>query len=236
MNHSDAPNVARIIAEVRKQKRTALLEPEAKMICQAYDLPVTEFEVAISKKHAVDLANRLTYPVVMKIVSPDIVHKTEAGGVLLNLNSIGEVESGYELIISNAKAFQKNVRIVGVLIQHMAVKGLEVIVGGLRDAQFGAVVMFGLGGIFTEVLEDVTFAVTPVSDWNAQEMIRNIRGTPVLRGFRGQTPVNEEAISRMICAVSKMMDDNPSIEQLDLNPIMAYEDGCSIVDARIILA
>jgi acetyl-CoA synthetase (ADP-forming) len=229
-------NVAdRIIKEAEKQQRSALLEPEAKTICRAYGLPLLPFEVATNKKQAVDFAEKLGYPVVLKIVSPDIMHKTEAGGVLLDLNSTTEVEEGYERLLSNAKMFKRDARIVGVLIQHMAAKGLEVIVGGLRDSQFGAVVMFGLGGIFTEVLEDVTFGITPVSNWDAREMIRCVRANRILTGFRGQPPVDEGVIATIICGVSTMMDENPSIGQLDLNPVMVGEHECSIVDARIVL-
>jgi len=229
-------NVAdRIIKETEEQQRSALLEPEAKAICRAYELPLPPFEVAANKKQAVDFAEKLSYPVVLKIVSPDIMHKTEAGGVLLDLNSTAEVEEGYERLLSNAKMFKKDARIVGVLIQHMVAKGLEVIVGGLRDPQFGAVVMFGLGGIFTEVLEDVTFGITPVNEWDARGMIRCIRAHRTLTGFRGQPPADEGAIARIICGVSKMMDENPSIGQLDLNPVMVCEHECSIVDARIVL-
>lgn len=225
----------RIVAEAKEQQRTALLEPEAKMICRAYGLPLPKFEVATSKRQAVGFAKKLKYPVALKIVSADILHKTEAGGILLNLNSTVEVEEAYERVILNAKEFKKNARIAGVLVQHMAPAGLEVIVGGLRDSQFGAVVMFGLGGIFTEVLEDVAFGITPISHRDAREMMRNIRGRAVLTGFRGQPAVDESAIARIICGVSRMMDENIWIGQLDLNPVMAYEQGCSIVDARIVL-
>ena len=225
----------RIITKATEQRRTALLEPEAKMICRAHGLPLPRFEVATNRRQAVDFAKKLKYPVALKIVSADILHKTEAGGVLLNLNSAVEVEEGYERLISNARAFKKNARIAGVLVQHMAPAGLEVIVGGVRDLQFGAAVMFGLGGIFTEVLEDVTFGITPVSLLDAREMMRNIRGRAVLTGFRGQPAVDESAIARIICGVSKMMDENIWIRQLDLNPVMAYEHGCFIVDARIML-
>ena len=226
----------RIIAEAREQHRSVLLEPEAKMICQAYGLPLPRFGVATGKKQAVAFAKKLRYPVALKIVSADILHKTEAGGVLLNLNSKDEIEEGYEQLISNVKKFKKNARISGVLVQHMAPAGLEVIVGGLRDSQFGAVVMFGLGGIFTEVLEDVSFGITPVKHWDALEMMRNIRGRAVLAGFRGEPVVDKNAIAMIICGVSKIMDENRWIGQLDLNPVMAYKHGCSIVDARIVIA
>jgi acyl-CoA synthetase (NDP forming) len=230
-----SPSVERITAAARQQKRSALLEPEAKMICRAYNLPVPEFDVATDRRQALRMARKVGYPVVLKIVSQDILHKTEAGGVLVNLSSDTEVERGYDQIISNARTYKKEPRIDGVLVQHMAPKGLEVVVGGLRDKQFGAVVMFGLGGVFTEVLKDVTFCITPVAAWEAQEMIHGIKGYAALAGFRGQAAADQEAIASVICIVSNIMNENPMIGQLDLNPVMIYDQGSSVVDARIIL-
>ena len=171
----------------------------------------------------------------MKIVSPDILHKTEAGGVLLNLNTKEDVKKGFSRIVSNAKAFKKNARVDGVLVQHMAPSGLEVIVGGLRDPQFGPVVMFGLGGTFTEVLNDVTFGLAPIDNLDAREMIRGIRGYRALTGFREHPPVDQRAIASTVVQVSKIMDENQQIGQIDLNPVMVYNRGCSVVDARILL-
>jgi acyl-CoA synthetase (NDP forming) len=172
----------------------------------------------------------------MKIVSPDILHKTEAGGVLLDLNTRKEVENGFSRIVSNANAFKKTVRIDGILVEHMARAGLEVIVGGLRDLQFGPVVMFGLGGIFAEVLKDVTFGLAPVEKSEAHEMIRGIRAYRALTRFRDRLPVDEQAIASIVVQVSKIMNENQQIGQIDLNPVMAYSRGCSVVDARILLA
>jgi len=225
-----------IITHAREQSRPALLEPEAKTICKAYGLPVPEFKIATSASEAVKFAQILGFPVVMKIVSPDILHKTEAGGVLLNLHTRKAVEDGYSKLASNAKAFKRTARIVGILVECMAPTGLEIIVGGLRDDQFGPVVMFGLGGIFTEVLDDVTFGLAPIKRLDVREMIRGIRGYRALAGFRDQLPVDERAIESVIVQTSKIMNENQQIGQIDLNPVIAYSRGCSVVDARILLA
>ncbi|MGD0422920.1 MAG: acetate--CoA ligase family protein [Candidatus Bathyarchaeia archaeon] len=225
-----------IITKARAQNRTALLEPEAKSICRAYGLSVPKFKVATRLNQAVKFAEKIGFPVAMKIVSPDIIHKTEAGGVLLNIHTGNEVEKGFSKLVSNAKAFKKTVRVDGVLIEHMARAGLEVIVGGMRDDQFGPVVMFGLGGIFTEVLDDVSFGLAPIEKLDAREMIRGIRGYRALTGFRDQPPVDERAIASIVIQTSKIMNENQQIGQIDLNPVMAYRRGCSVVDARMLLA
>jgi succinyl-CoA synthetase beta subunit len=229
------PLVDRIIQHVTEEKRTALLEPEAKEICRAYGLPTPEFGVSTNAPEAAELAEKLAYPVVLKIASPDILHKTEAGGVLLSLKTKGEVESGFEQLISNAKSYKPNARIVGVFVQHMAENGVEVIVGGIRDSQFGATVLFGLGGIFVEVLKDAAFRVAPLTELDARDMIHEIRSYPVLEGVRGQAPADQEAINLILRGTSRILTENSTINQIDLNPVMAYAHGASIVDARMIL-
>ena len=228
--------VGRITTSALREGRTALLEPEAKAICQVYGLPVPAFQTATTQEQAAEFAEKVGFPIVLKIVSPDILHKTEAGGVLLNLNSTVDVENGYKSILSNAKAYKSDARLEGVLVQHMAPPGIEIIVGGLRDPQFGPVVMFGLGGIFTEVLKDVTFRLVPINEREAREMIREIRGYRVLAGLRGRPPADEKAVASTLVRVSEVMNENESIAQIDLNPVMVYSSGCSIVDARIILS
>jgi acyl-CoA synthetase (NDP forming) len=227
--------VERILETGRREHRKALLEPEAKEICRAYKMPTQDFYVARSATDAADLAEKITFPVVLKIVSPDILHKTEVGGVMLDVRSKREVRQGYNQIIDKVKAHNENARILGVLVQHMAPKGIEVIVGGVRDRQFGPTILFGLGGIFVEVLKDVTFRVAPLSRQDSREMIRGIRSYPILKGARGQPPADEEAIVHMLIGASRIMLEYSAIEQLDLNPVLVYESGASIVDARIIL-
>lgn len=227
--------VEHILQAARQERRKALLEPEAKEICRAYKMSTQDFYVAHSGAEAADLAEKITFPVVLKIVSPDILHKTEAGGVILDVRSKEEVQEGYKQIIDKVKAYDGNARILGVLVQHMAPKGIEVIVGGVRDSQFGPTILFGLGGIFVEVLKDVTFRVAPLSELDSREMIRGIRSYPILKGVRGQPPADEDAIMHTIRGASQIMLEQSAIEQLDLNPVMVYGSGASIVDARIIL-
>jgi acetyl-CoA synthetase (ADP-forming) len=228
--------VERILKAARQEQRKTLLEPEAKEICRAYNMPTQDFNVARSADEAADLAEKVTFPVVLKIVSPDILHKTEVGGVILDVRSRDEVQEGYEQIIEKVKAHDGTARILGVLVQHMAPKGIEVIVGGIRDSQFGPTILFGLGGIFVEVLKDVTFRVAPLSELDSRQMIRGIRSYPILNGARGQPPADEQAIMSIIRGASRIMMEQTAIGQLDLNPVLVYGNGASIVDARIILS
>jgi acetyl-CoA synthetase (ADP-forming) len=212
-----------------------LLEPEAKEICRAYGMPTPAFGVAHTTSEAAELANKVRFPVVLKIVSRDVLHKTEAGGVLLDVNSKEQVENGYDQIIDKVHAYNENAQISGVLVQHMAPKGVEVIVGGLRDSQFGPTVLFGLGGIFVEVLKDASFRVAPLSDLDTRQMIREIRAYSILQGVRGQPAADEEAITQILQATSKVMVENQTIQQMDLNPVIVYATGASVADVRIIL-
>ncbi len=230
------PIVQRILQTAAEENRKILLEPESKEICRAYNMPTPDFVVVTSVAEALTAAEKVRFPVVLKIVSQDIVHKTEAGAVLVGLSSTEEVEKGYKEITANALAYNKNARIRGVIVQHMAPKGVEVIVGGLHDIQFGPTVLFGLGGIFVEVLKDVSFRVAPMSELDSRDMIHEIHSHAVLKGIRGQPPADEEAIVRILQGVSQIMLDNSAVAQLDLNPVMVYGDGASIVDARVILA
>jgi acyl-CoA synthetase (NDP forming) len=227
--------VDRILQFVREQNRRVLLEPEAKELCRAYGMPTPAFGVAHNPSEAAELANEVQFPVVLKVVSQDILHKTEAGGVLLDLNSKEEVEEGYGQIVGKVRAYNEKARISGVLVQHMAPKGVEVIVGGLRDSQFGPTVLFGLGGIFVEVLKDASFRVAPLSDLDTRQMIREIRAYSILQGVRGQPAADEEAIIQILQATSNAMMDNQAIQQMDLNPVIVYATGASVVDVRIIL-
>lgn len=198
-------------------------------------MPTPAFGVARNPPEATDLADRVQFPVVLKVVSRDILHKTEAGGVLLDLNSRKQVEYGFSQIMAKVRAYNEKARIAGVLVQHMAPKGIEVIVGGLRDSQFGPTVLFGLGGIFVETLKDASFRVAPISEVDSQEMVEEIRGHSILQGVRGQPAADVEAIRGILQATSTIMMENQAIQQMDLNPIIVYPKGASIVDARILL-
>jgi len=225
----------KIIEKALSEGRLNLLEPEAKAICIDYGISTPDFAVAQSKEEALKSSQKLGYPIVLKIVSPDILHKTEAGGVIVGLNSPGEVEKGYIEVINNAKRYKVDAKINGVLVQKMAPKGTEVIVGGLKDPQFGQTLMFGLGGVFVEILKDVTFRIAPIERSDARSMITEIKSYPILKGYRGQQPVDEDAIVEVLLSASKLLMDLPQINQMDLNPIMAYSKGLSVVDARMLL-
>jgi acetate---CoA ligase (ADP-forming) subunit beta len=225
----------KIIIHARKEGRTVLLEPEAKTICTEYGISVNKFSVATNEKEAVAQADKIGYPIVLKIVSEDIIHKSDAGGVKVNLKTAAEVESAYKTIIENAKKYKADARIAGVLVQEMAPQGTEVIVGAIKDPQFGQTVMFGLGGIFVELLKDVNFRVAPLTELDAKDMITQLKSFPLLNGYRGSKPADIEALTTILCNVSKLIMDYPEIKELDLNPVMAYPQGSKTVDVRIIL-
>jgi len=224
-----------VFNQAKKEGRSYLLEPEAKMVCMEYGIPVTRFKVAGTPEEAVKFAEEIGYPVVLKIVSPDIIHKFDVGGVVLNLNSYNEVENAYEHILKNVKRHKPDAKIVGMLVQEMAPESTEVIVGATKDPQFGPALMFGLGGIFVEVLKDVTFRIAPINESDAREMITEVKAYPILRGYRGQPPADIDAIVNILLNTSKLVMDHQEIKELDLNPIMVYEKGAKTVDARIIL-
>ena len=227
--------VSEIISKVRGEGRKFLLEPEAKAICMEYGIPVTKFKVASSEDEAVKFAEEIGYPIVLKIVSPDVIHKFDVGGVILNLKSAEEVRKAYNQIIENVRKHKPNTRILGVTVQEMVPPSTEVIVGAIKDAQFGPTLMFGLGGIFVEVLKDVTFRIAPITEEEAKEMISEIKAYPILKGYRGNPPADIDSIAKILVNTSKLVIDHQEIKELDLNPIIVYESGAKTVDARIIL-
>ena len=226
---------AKIINQAKREARKALLETEAKTICIEYGNPVTKFNLAKNEKDAIRYADQIGYPIVLKIVSPDIIHKSDAGGVIVNLKNATEVADSYKKIIDNAKKFKTDVKIVGVLVQEMAPQSTEVIVGAIKDPQFGQTLMFGLGGIFVELLKDVTFRIAPIETDDAKEMITQLKAYPLLNGYRNTPLADINALTAILCNTSRLVIDNPEIKELDLNPVMAYQKGAKIVDARIIL-
>lgn len=228
-------NISQIFERASKEKRNYLLEPEAKTICAEYGIPVTKFSVAKNVEEAAQFAEETGYPVVLKIVSPDVIHKFDAGGVILNIKSSKEVKDAYNRILANVKKYKPDAKIVGVLVQEMAPPSTEVIVGATKDPQFGPALMFGFGGIFVEVLKDVAFRIAPITKLEAQEMITEVKAYPILRGYRGQPPADVNAIVEILLNTSKLVMDHPEIKELDLNPILVYEKGAITVDARIIL-
>ncbi len=226
---------ADVFAQARKERRKYLLEPEAKIVCMEYGIPVTRFKVALTQDEASKFADQIGYPVVLKIVSPDILHKWDLGGVILNLKNTTDVKNAYDKILENVKRHKPDAKIVGVLVQEMAPSSTEVIVGSIKDPQFGPALMFGLGGVFVEVLKDVTFRIAPITETDAREMMTEVKGYPILKGYRGQPPADIDAIVEILMNTSRLVIDHMEIKELDLNPIMVYENGAKTVDARIIL-
>jgi acetyl coenzyme A synthetase (ADP forming)-like protein len=228
--------VGEILEAVRDEGRTSLSAPEAKQVCDAYGISVPREGLATSPGEAVAIAEDIGFPVVLKIVSPDILHKTEAGGVLVGLATASDVTAGYETIVANAKAYDPDADITGVQVQQMLSEGTEVLIGAVTDPTFGPVVTFGIGGILVEVMRDVTFRLAPTSRTGALEMVDGIRAADVLRGVRGRAGVDRDALAATIEAVSQLVTDFPEITEADLNPVLAREDGAVAVDARFVVS
>lgn len=224
-----------IIAAARKEDRTSLTELESKQILKEVGINTTDIGLARSKEEAVAHSQELGYPVVLKIVSPDILHKTDVGGVKLSLNNKEDVGNAYDEIISAIKKHQPSAKIHGVSVQPMARPATEVIIGMSKDPQFGPVLMFGLGGILVEILKDISFRIVPLTGRDANEMIREIKGYPVLEGYRGQEPANIAVLEQMLLKVSEFVESRHEIKELDINPIFAYSDSALAIDARVIL-
>ena len=212
-----------------------MLETEAKTVCMEFGIPVTKFELAKNEADAVTFAKSIGFPVVLKIVSPEIIHKSDIGGVVVGIKNAREVTDAYEKILKNVEKNAPKARIEGVLIEEMAPSGTEVIVGSVKDLQFGPAIMFGLGGIFVEVLKDVTFRIAPITEDEAREMIGEVKAYPLLTGYRNTPPVDLEAITKILLDTSRLVMEHMEIKELDLNPIIVYEKGAKTVDARIIL-
>ena len=217
------------------KSQNLLTEVKSKELLKKAGIPVVETKLARSKKDAISISKQLGFPVVLKISSPDVIHKSDSGGVKLGLTNATQVGKAYNEIISSVKKAYPKAQIEGVSVQSMAPPGVEVIVGMSKDPQFGPVLMFGLGGILVEVLKDVSFRIVPVTSRDAREMIREIKGYPLLEGYRGQKPASIPALEKLVVKVSQFLEKNPQIKELDLNPIFAYSNKAVAIDARIIL-
>jgi len=224
-----------IIANAYDEGRKWLLEPEAKEICKSYNIPVPKYIIVHSEDDAIEAANKIGYPVVMKIISKDIIHKSDVGGVVVGIYNDDEVRRGYRNILKNIKNRLGRVSIEGFLVEEMARKSTEVIVGMTIDKQFGKIVMFGLGGIFVEVFKDVSFRMIPLEYDDAVNMIKEIKAYPILEGYRGTEPADINTLANIILNLSKIALDYDEIREIDLNPIFTYSNGALAVDARIIL-
>jgi acyl-CoA synthetase (NDP forming) len=224
-----------IIEKARSASRTLLNEIESKALLSEAKIPVVETKLATSKQEAIAISKKLGFPVALKIVSPEITHKSDVGGVKLGLKTARQVEAAYEEIQAAVKQKYPHAVIDGVSVQKMARPGTEVIIGMTKDPQFGPVLMFGLGGILVELLKDVSFRIVHLEKKDARDMIREIKGYPILEGFRGMEPVDVSVLEEILLKLSRFVDENPWIKELDLNPIFAYRDGAVAADARIIL-
>ena len=224
-----------LIDNARAAGGAALTAPEAELFCDEYDIPTPKQGLAKTSADAVKLAGRFGFPVVLKIVSNDILHKTEAGGVITGVASAAEVRRGFDELVKNAKRYRKNAAIQGIQVQQMLKGGHEVMVGAVTDPSFGKMIAFGLGGVLVEVMKDITFRLAPVGKKEALSMLDSVSAAEVLRGVRGQKSVDRPAVADLICRVSKLVNDFPEIQEIDLNPIFATDKGAKAVDVRIVI-
>lgn len=227
--------VTNMLSGIKDQGRTGLTEVESRQILKAYGIEVSNGYVVNDLKSAVHTADRIGYPVVMKIVSPDISHKSDVGGVVVNVASPDDVRSAFTRIMENAKRHKPDAYVQGVLVDRMITEGVELVIGATFSRQFGHAVMFGLGGIFVEVAGDVVFRLVPLTEADSLDMIREIRGRKILEHFRGKAAVNVNAVADIIQKLSDLLTDHPDILEVDLNPVIASETGAVVVDARMSL-
>jgi acetyl coenzyme A synthetase (ADP forming)-like protein len=234
----DRETVRKVFDRVRAERRLTIGDAEAREILQAYGVHIPASELARTPEEAIEIAGRIGYPVVMKVASPDILHKTDIGGVKLNLASPDDVRDAFDLLVYRATRFMPDATIWGCLVQQMVKGGKEVIIGMNCDPQFGPLVMFGLGGIYVEVLKDVAFRVAPFSRKEAREMIQEIRSYNLLRGVRGEPPSDLEATADTLLRVSQLVTDFPEIVEMDINPLMVFPNGQGVmgIDMRLVLA
>ncbi len=231
------PPVRELFDRVREEGRVSIGDAEAREVLEAYGFSVPESRLAETPDEAVEIAEEIGYPVVLKVASPDILHKTDVGGVRLNLNSPGDVRDMFDLIVYRAGRYVPDARVWGCLVQEMVKGGREILVGMNRDPQFGPLVAFGLGGIYVEALQDVAFRIAPFSAEEAREMIREIRSYPLLAGVRGEAPADHEAMVDALMRVSQLVTEFPEIVELDINPLTVFDEGQGAVaiDMRLVL-
>lgn len=228
--------IEEIICNASREGRDFLLEYESEEILSRYGIEVAPGILAESLEEAIAAAARIGFPVVMKVMSPQIIHKSDAGVVELGVEDEKKLTQVWEKIIANARAYDPAAEIKGILIQKMLSGGREVIVGASRDIQFGPVIMFGLGGVFVEVLKDVVFRAAPVDEAEALRMIRDIRSLPILKGVRGEESIDFPALALLISKISRLIFDYDRITELDANPVRVDEKGACVLDARIIIS
>ena len=227
--------VRKVLDRAKAEKRSALTAPEGKLVCDAYGIAVPKEGIATSAADAAKLGKKVGFPVVLKIVSPDILHKTEAGGVVVGVKTPQDAQKAYKTIVANAKKYNKKAKIDGVQVQQMVGGGQEVIIGAVTDPSFGKLVAFGMGGVLVEVLKDVTFRLAPVTRDEALGMLDGIKAAEILKGVRGGKGVNRASLAGLIENVSKLIADFPEIAEMDLNPVFASQKAAIAADVRIIL-
>lgn len=223
-----------IIRNAMTLKRSPL-EPEAKEILTSIGIPVPRSGLARDIEEAEKISESIGYPVALKVVSPQIIHKTDVGGVILGAKTNLEVKRDYSIIMKNIKSNVPEAEVTGIFVEKMVPLSTEVIIGGIRDSQFGPAIMFGLGGIFTELLRDVSFRLAPITEEEGLGMMEELKGYPLLTGYRGSKPLDREALARSMVKVSELIIEIDEIKEIDLNPVFLYPEGLIAVDARIIL-
>jgi acyl-CoA synthetase (NDP forming) len=226
---------AGIVEAARRAGRTLLSEVESKQLLEEAGIPVVPTRLATSRAEAVRIAEEIGLPAVLKVLSPDVTHKSDVGGVKVGLETADQVRSAYDSIMSSTSAAAPTASIEGVSVQSMAEPGVEVIVGATRDPQFGHVVMFGLGGVLVEMLRDVSMRLVPVEQRDARAMIREIKGLPLLQGYRQYPPCDLDSLEEVILGLSRFLEEHPEVRELDLNPVLCYPKGLVAVDARVVL-
>ncbi len=219
----------------KANRRTLLTEIESKELLKQAGISVIDTRLAASREEAMAISKQMGFPVALKIASADVVHKSDDGGVKLGLKTVKQVGKAYDDILAAIGQKYAGAKIQGVSVQKMARPGVEVIIGMSKDAQFGPVLMFGLGGILVEILKDVSFRIVPLTRRDAGAMIREIKGYPILEGYRGQEPVDVKNLEEMVLKISRFVEQHPEVKELDLNPVFAYGDGAVAVDARVVL-
>jgi acyl-CoA synthetase (NDP forming) len=224
-----------IIQRVLKEGRSFMLANEAQQVCNLHHILTPRSYITLSAKEAVLKAKDIGFPVVLKVISPQILHKSDAGGVILNIRDEEELKAEYEKLVAEVGRREPSAKVVGILVEKMMPTSTEVIVGAVRDRQFGPSIMFGIGGIFTEIYDDVAFRVAPIDKIDALNLVHELKGSKVLEGARGRPPADLGSVINVLIDVSNLMMEHDAISQLDLNPVIVYSDGVCAVDSRIII-
>lgn len=226
--------IKKLLEEIKDQGREVLTYEESRKIIDLAGLPLNKMALATNAEESIEKAREVGYPIALKIISEDVIHKSDAGGVKVGIKSDEELKKSYEDMMISIKKHYPTAKIDGVSIEEM-VKGTEVLIGSMTDRQFGKMIALGIGGIFTEIYKDVTFRLIPITKEDVKEMMNEIKGKKIFEGFRGLPQVKKEELTNLMLKISKLIEENPIIKELDLNPVVATEKGLITIDARIIL-